>query len=122
MAEFSLLLFLFPSLSGIRSPALLSPAQPLANQPLLTSKRINGNNVYTTSSQEILRISITVPCLDCRTEKSGFEEYKDNLYTELSNLPTVTGSDNNYNSLKTRMGIPRMFPKLIHYPVQNIKR
>jgi hypothetical protein len=39
----------------------------------LTNKRINENNVYTTLSQEILRIAMSELQADMGTEKSAFE-------------------------------------------------
>jgi hypothetical protein len=44
---------------------MISSAQPLADQLLSTNQRINGEHVYITLKQEILRISISMPCPDC---------------------------------------------------------
>ena len=53
---------------------MISSAQPLADQLLSTNQRINGEHVYITLKQEILRISISMPCPDCSQMGGGAEK------------------------------------------------
>ena len=76
-------------LAGRKFSPTLSPVLSLTFQLLLTNQRLNGEQCLYSVKQEILRISITMPCADCNHtwwQRISSWTIQDTLYTGHNNI------------------------------------